>query len=234
MIPAAHEHNYSDQWSADENEHWRECECGDKTDNGVHVKEVRNAVDAGENIDGYTGDVYCATCDRLLEKGEVIPAAHEHNYSDQWSADENEHWRECECGDKTDNGVHVEEVRNAVDAGENTDGYTGDVYCATCDRLLEKGEVIPAAHVHEYSENWKTDAYFHWHECNCGARGDLALHEYKDGYCSVCQAWNPKSEAQVPQTGDKANLHMWFALSLLSLFGIICCTKQGLIKPDRE
>lgn len=36
------------------------------------------------------------------------------------------------------------EVLNAADAGCETDGYTGDVYCSDCGLLLESGEIIEA------------------------------------------------------------------------------------------
>lgn len=35
-------------------------------------------------------------------------------------------------------------VKNQKEATDSTDGYTGDVYCADCEELLTKGEVIPA------------------------------------------------------------------------------------------
>lgn len=98
---------------------------------------------------------------------------HVHDYSSAWSSDENAHWRECSCGEKTDNGTHSGgtatctetalcavcgnnygnidkqnhagglEIRNAVSADEFTEGYTGDVYCLDCGSLVKKGEVIP-------------------------------------------------------------------------------------------
>ena len=131
-----HKHDYSDEWSTDEKNHWHECECTDKTDldehtfsdatcinpsictvcnkqiSGVnsdnHVGETYtlNAKPATEFEDGYTGDIYCSDCDTLIEKGETIPATHKHDYSDEWSTDEKNHWHECECNDKTDNAAH--------------------------------------------------------------------------------------------------------------------------------
>ena len=39
-----------------------------------HVKTiVKNAVEATETQKGYTGDIYCKTCNKLVEKGKVIP-----------------------------------------------------------------------------------------------------------------------------------------------------------------
>ncbi|MBR2889021.1 MAG: leucine-rich repeat protein [Oscillospiraceae bacterium] len=36
------------------------------------------------------------------------------------------------------------EIRDAVEPGCETEGYTGDTYCVKCGELVEKGEVIPA------------------------------------------------------------------------------------------
>ena len=68
--------------------------CGDKTDIGKHTDNtvIKNQKDSSEFADGYTGDIYCKECDALIEKGETIPATHEHDYSDKWTSDDNEHW----------------------------------------------------------------------------------------------------------------------------------------------
>ena len=39
---------------------------------------------------------------------------------------------------------HETEIRNAREATETEDGYTGDIYCKVCGQLLQEGEVIPA------------------------------------------------------------------------------------------
>ncbi len=143
-------------------------------------------------------------------------APHEHDYSDDWESDENEHWHECECEDKTDVGSHSgttadcvtpsecticgknlsdvdktnhtgeTETRNAKPATEFEDGYTGDIHCKGCGELLEKGEVIPATHEHDYSNDWESDENEHWHECECEDKKDLDEHTFTDGVCSVC------------------------------------------------
>ena len=64
---------------------------------------------------GYTGDVYCSDCGKLLEKGDVI---------------------------EPDGHLSVE-VYNIIPATKNAPGYTGDKRCRICGAELEKGEVIP-------------------------------------------------------------------------------------------
>ncbi len=136
-IPATHEHDYSDDWKSDEDNHWHECECEGKKDVAPHKgttadcknpsvcedcgKElapadsknhtgetvIKNDKPATEFENGYTGDVYCKECGALVESGREIPATHEHDYSDDWKSDEDNHWHECECEGKTDVEKHT-------------------------------------------------------------------------------------------------------------------------------
>ena len=62
-------------------------------------------------------------CGEKLADGEPIPQLHVHDYGKDWSFDENEHWLECECGDKKDRAGHV---------------YQGGV-CVECDTVDPDG-----------------------------------------------------------------------------------------------
>ena len=84
-----HTHDYGTIWKSDENNHWNECECGDKANVTPHEDE---------NNDGK-----CDTCDY------TISVIHNHDYGTTWESDENNHWKECECGDKTNIEPHVDE-----------------------------------------------------------------------------------------------------------------------------
>ena len=44
---------------------------------------------------------------------------------------------------KYQNNHENTEIRNAVEATTETEGYTGDIYCLDCDKLVKEGEVIP-------------------------------------------------------------------------------------------
>jgi len=44
------------------------------------------------------------------------------------------------------------EVRNTRTATESENGYTGDTYCIRCGNVILTGEVVPAIHVHSYTE----------------------------------------------------------------------------------
>ncbi len=156
-IPATHKHEFSDKWESDDNNHWHECECDEKADvekhdgttadcknpsiceacgktlgdvnadNHTGETEIRNVKPATEFEDGYTGDTHCKDCGKLLKKGETIPATHKHEFSDKWESDDNNHWHECECGEKSDIYEHVISNGN----------------CFSCGKTFEKTDDIP-------------------------------------------------------------------------------------------
>ena len=141
-----------------------------------HVGEtyLKNQKEATCYEEGYTGDVYCSTCDREIRKGESI-AKNAHNPASVWTTDETDHWKVCQtigCGNIIDKAPHsggeatcvskaicsvckVEygdfapdnhvntEIRGAVAATEETEGYTGDKWCLDCDHMIEEGTVVP-------------------------------------------------------------------------------------------
>jgi len=75
-----HTHSYSDTWSKNAAQHWKECSCGDKT-----------------QIANHSGNP-CGVCS--------YDSSHSHSYSDTWSKDAAQHWKECSCGDKTQIANH--------------------------------------------------------------------------------------------------------------------------------
>ena len=95
-------------------------------------------------------------------------------------------------------------------------------------------------HVHELDDVWHSDGNGHWHECPCGAKGGISLHEFGEWEdlvaatatepgqavrtCRVCgyrmTSLTPAlGEAAAPATGDPGNA-VWWTLLALSLAGI--------------
>ena len=64
--------------------------------------------------DGYSGDLYCPNCDKIVENGKVIPAT-----------------------------GHTPEYIGAVPATHTSEGCTGTAYCKVCHILLAENQVIP-------------------------------------------------------------------------------------------
>ena len=74
----------------------------------------------------------------------------EHDFdTSTWEYDTTKHWNPCKdtgCAVHGNEASHDTngELKNAVEATFDTDGYTGDKYCSACGALAEKGTVIPA------------------------------------------------------------------------------------------
>ena len=130
-IPATgieHTHNYSSDWKADADKHWHECSCGDKSEEAAHTAgDWITDTEATATTDG-TKHKECTVCGYVMETA-TIPATgieHTHNYSSDWKADADEHWNECECGDKANVAPH---------ADEDNDGK-----CDVCDYAMGNAE----------------------------------------------------------------------------------------------
>lgn len=90
---------------------------------------------------------------------------HEHTFKNS-SHDNDNHWLECECGEKENATPHSFE--NDCDA-ECDCGYTREV-------------------THNYNNKKYNDTH-HWNECDCGARSGYAEHKYEnvcDADCNEC------------------------------------------------
>lgn len=74
----------------------------------------------------------------------------EHDFdTSTWEYDTTKHWNPCKDTGCAVHGNEVShdtngELKNAVEATFDTDGYTGDKYCSVCGALAEEGTVIPA------------------------------------------------------------------------------------------
>ena len=117
--------------------------------------------------------------------------------------------------------LHTEtETVNAKAATCTEDGYTGDVVCKACGKVITKGEVIPAlGHkiklVGAKEPTCTEDGYTGDEVCTiCGEivkKGEVIKatgHQYKDGKCTVCGAADPNYKPAV-KTGDESNTALW-------------------------
>ena len=156
--------------------------------------ETVNAKAATCTEDGYTGDVVCKVCGKVITKGEVIPAT-----------------------------GHDTEIVGAKEPTCTEDGYTGDEVCKTCGEIVKKGEVIPAlGHkiklVGAKEPTCTEDGYTGDEVCTiCGEivkKGEVIKatgHQYKDGKCTVCGAADPNYKPGV-KTGDESNTALWIVM----------------------
>ena len=156
--------------------------------------ETVNAKAATCTEDGYTGDVVCKACGKVITKGEVIPAL-----------------------------GHKIKLVGAKAATCTEDGYTGDEVCTVCGEIVKKGEVIPAlGHkiklVGAKEPTCTEDGYTGDEVCTiCGEivkKGEVIKatgHQYKDGKCTVCGAADPNCKPGV-KTGDESNTALWIVM----------------------
>lgn len=101
-----HEHNFVGEYKSDDLGHWQTCGCGASSDFQAH-NVIKWEIDreATETTSGQKhGD--CDTCGKYVTQ--IIPIiGHEHEYSQTLSYDDNYHYRECACGDKTEISAHT-------------------------------------------------------------------------------------------------------------------------------
>ena len=97
----------------------------------------------------------------------------------------------CSCnatqgGVDKNNHVGGTEIRDQVDAGEFSDGYTGDTDCLGCGDKISSGSTIPATHAHSWE--WTHDSGMHWQKCfGCGESSTAAeAHQFDDDADATC------------------------------------------------
>ena len=94
ILPKLSEHEWIIS-KLNEEKHEKTCVCGAK-ENEDHVWDDGKTVDEPTHISKGKMTYTCVKCGH--EKEETVPAISEHTYGDWISHDENQHKRECECG----------------------------------------------------------------------------------------------------------------------------------------
>ena len=170
-IEYVHEHKMT--WKYDDEYHWKECSCGEKTDKEAHIKGEGVVVkEATDNSDGEI-TYSCTECGYVMERKTV------HKFSEEWKSDETGHWKECSCGEKTEKTAHIK--GEGVTVTEPTDEADGEITysCTECGYVMERKAV------HKFSEEWKSDETGHWKECSCGERDTVYPHGNDEGYTGI-------------------------------------------------
>ena len=112
-IPATgggeHAHSYGSEWKNDADNHWHECSCGDKKDTAAHTAGEWIIDTPATATTSGTKHKECTVCGYTMTT-ETIPATgggeHTHNYGSDWKSDADKHWKECSCGDKSEEAAH--------------------------------------------------------------------------------------------------------------------------------
>ena len=105
---------------------------------------VENAAEATCTQEGYTGDTYCTECNQITVSGTVIPAkGHKGGTASCTKKAVCEVCQE-EYGEVDAANHPATEIRNEKEAGCTEAGYTGDICCTACSKVLTSGTAIPA------------------------------------------------------------------------------------------
>lgn len=101
-----HIHEFAEEWTAGEINHWKECECGEKTEEAVHTYGDWTVVKEATEAEEGTRERACEVCG--YKQTEAIPTLpHTHIFGEKWNTDETSHWKECECGEKSEETAHT-------------------------------------------------------------------------------------------------------------------------------
>lgn len=130
---------------------------------------------------------YALSPQEVEQEYESVPKVpddqHTHEFGTGWETDEAKHWKECTCGEHQDEAAHTEDEGTVTKAPTETAAGEKTYCCSVCGHIMRTQE-IPAlgeSHVHEFDEAWNTDETRHWHECICGERQDVTVHEKNQG-----------------------------------------------------
>ena len=160
-------HTFSDEWSFDGANHWKEATCGCKevSEMGAHsITDWEKVSDLScTTPEAYKG--VCEVCE--YEAQRIEQSATGHTFKEEWTTSDTHHWHDASCGHELtkDMGVHIwDEGRVEIPADCEEVGVK--VYtCATCSETKE--EEIPATG-HTFGDEWNFDSEYHWHDATCG------------------------------------------------------------------
>ena len=210
-----HTHTYNSGWEYDEDKHWKECDCGERSETASHTfrwktDKAATMTEAGLKHEECTECGYTRNENTVIEK---LDENHVHEYGTSYLWDETGHWQECECGNHTETEVHnfawvIDRVSTMTENGLKHEECSICGYMRNEDTVIDKidedntenGGNSSGGHIHSYNSGWGYDAKEHWKECSCGEKSQIASHVYittvtkaepgKDGSivkkCSVC------------------------------------------------
>lgn len=261
--------NAEGDWVQDDSDHWLICDnCGTEFDKAAHQggeatcshkaicsvcnmeygqlnpenhinTEIRGAIAATEESEGYTGDTWCIDCEQMIAEGSVVAKL-----------------------DHTHEMVKTEAKAATHEEDGNIEYYT----CSKCGKKyndemgtseLTDEEIILKATGHNYGDDWKTDEINHWHECDCGERADVESHNFgewtviqepssnTDGSrkrdCSVCGYTQTEEipasgteEPENPETGDDISIFLWIAILAVSSCSLIATLVTSKRSRERK
>lgn len=198
--PPAHTHTWSTEWSGDEDSHWHACTgeaCDAVNDEAAHTWNGGEVTEQ-TTYDAPGKEVFtCTVCG--YEREETI-AQLQHNYSTEWTYDDDNHWHACTDEGYTDLKADVAE--HDWGDGEVTTPATYDapgVRTYTCECGATKTEAI-AQLEHAFSDEWSYTTTHHWHAC-IDEGYDLPLGDYNYAFLRKDEAYHSFGEGVLSEDG---------------------------------
>ncbi len=188
------------------------CGCGEQSDDGSTEVSINTEVsETVSSTDASTVNVSEEVSEDISESEESIPVEHTHEYADAWSSNETDHWKECNCGDKTDTESHAFGEWTTTKEATETEAGTKKRTCSVCD--YEEAGIVPVpSHTHTFCD-WKSNGTSHWKECECDEKSAQSSHTYgnwvvtKEATCAttgtkkhICTACNYSETVTIPKT----------------------------------
>ncbi len=176
LLPDHITHSFGTSWSKNENGHWHECSCGEKADEAEHTFSAWTTIkEATTDIEGEKTRL-CTVCG-FSEKTTIPRLNHIHSYGTLWISNENKHWHECECGEKTEETNHTFDTWTTVKEPTNSAEGQKKHSCSVCG-YTETASIPKLNHSHSYGTTWMSNDSSHWHQCSCGEKTALSNHTY--------------------------------------------------------
>ena len=172
-IDPTHQHQHGN-WSSDDNQHWKECSCGDKISVGAHQWDWVTDTNPGEFTPGKKHEE-CRDCGKMRNLNTPIDPTHQHQYGG-WVRNDSQHWKECSCGDKIFVGDHQWGWVVDSNPSEFTPGKQHEE-CRDCGGTRNENTPINPTHQHQYG-GWRSDDNQHWKECSCGDKISVGAHQW--------------------------------------------------------
>lgn len=117
----------------------------------------------------------------------LVACQHVHTFSQDWTFDDNKHWHAATC-------EHTDEKSDEAPHSFDANGR------CICGKTIDPDD--SPNHVHTYTKSWMFDKTNHWHGASCKHAAqikDKQAHNFVDGVCSVCGAWQNVSETLLSQ-----------------------------------
>lgn len=123
--------------------HWKECLCGDKKDKAAHsftwvIDQAASTSQKGSKHEE------CSLCGykKAAVEIDMLTPEHTHSFGDNWEKDDVNHWKLCDCGEKTELAVHTFDAgvvtKEASKTEEGIKTYTCTICAATKTEAIEK------------------------------------------------------------------------------------------------